>query len=246
MHLNKFYGPICQVRDWFDSDFREVIAPCWFESATLPQRVIAPEGEYNRLRSNGGAATLSAATAIATYQWPYGTASNAERFIATLGGSSIEITLPVGGSATLPTARQVCDALKAVPSRHRMHTTAVILCPTPHPTSTTRRTVGGEAGSGTITLFPLTSAITQNDVDNRIMHEIGHNFQGSLWHSGADVATWTAAAARDARSPSTYAQSNSGDDFCEFLIIFNTVRGTLCEPSAQAIFRNRWNQMLTY
>lgn len=106
--------------------------------------------------------------------------------------------------------------------------------------------MGGEAGSGVVTLFPYPSALTQNVVDNLIMHEIGHNFQGSLWHSGADVAAWTAAAARDTQSPSRYAQANSGDDFCEFLIIFNTVRGTLCETSARTIFRHRWDQMLTY
>lgn len=261
MVSNRFYGPICQVRDWFESERRvfgasntatvsapqaSAASPCWFQLSLLPQRVIAPAGAFAGLRSRGGTATLPSATAIAAYSWPYGAASSAEQYLATIGGSRLEIIRPSGSSSTLPSAQQVCDAMRAVPTAQRIHTSKVILCPTPHPSSTTRATVGGEAGSGEVRLFPLRSTITQNDVDNRIMHEIGHNFQGSLWHSTADVADWGLAAARDAQAPSIYAQSNPGDDFCEFLIIFNTVRGTPCELAARTMFRYRWEKMLTY
>lgn len=243
---NRFHGPICQIRDWYESDFEAVVPPCWFVGTALPHRVIAPASDYDRLRGSGGSATLSAATAVASHPWPYGSASSAERYVATLAGHAIEVFVPVGGPSTLPSAQQACNALHAVPARQRTHTRTVHLCPTAHPNSAPGRTIGGEAGSGVVTLFPYPSALTQNVVDNLIMHEIGHNFQGSLWQSSADVAVWTAAAARDTQSPSRYARENSGDDFCEFLIIFNTTRGTLCETSARTIFRHRWDQMLTY
>ena len=260
MVSNRFYGPICQLRDWFDSERRVFGAsntatasatpasaspPCWFQASPLPQRVIAPDGAFAALRSRGGSATLSPPTAMADHSWPYGVTSNAELYFATIGGHRLQIIRPSGSKPPLPSAQQVCDAMRAVPTVHRVHTSKVILCPTPHPSSTTRATVGGEAGSGEVRLFPLRSAITQNDVDNRIMHEIGHNFQESMWHSAADVAGWRMAATNDAQAPSTYARSNFGDDFCEFLIIFNTVRGTSCELVARTMFRNRWEKMLT-
>lgn len=261
MVSNRFYGPICQVRDWFDGERRVFgasnaatvsVSPalaspaCWFQLSLPPPRVIAPEAAFTALRSRGGTATLSSATAIAAYSWPYGPASNADQHLATIGGSRLEIIRPSGSSPTLPSAQQVCDAMRAVPAVQRLHTSRVILCPTSHPSSTARTTVGGEAGSGVVVLFPLRSAITQNDVDNRIMHEIGHNYQGVLWRSAADVSGWGAAAALDAQAPSTYARSNFGDDFCEFLIVFNTVRGTPCESAGRTMFRYRWEKMLTY
>lgn len=223
-----------------------VSAPCWFMVPPLPRRVVAPDGAFDALRRRGGTASLSAATAIASYRWPYGPPSNAEQHFATMSGRRLEIIRPAGTNPTLPTVQQVCDALQAVPSTHRQHTTKVMLCPTPHPNSTSRSTVGGEAGAGEVTFFPLSTAITQNDVDNRMMHEIGHNLQGSLWHSAADVAAWTAVATSDPQAPSVYAQTNFGDDFCEFLIIFNTVRGTPCELTARRLFPQRWDKMLTY
>ena len=261
MVSNRFYGPICQLRDWFDSERRvfgasntaavsvsptSAAPPCWFQLSLLPQRVIAPEGAFAALRSRGGTATLSSATAIAAYSWPYGPASSAEQYLATIGGSRLEIIRPSGSSPTLPSAQQVCEAMRAVPAVQRGHTSKVNLCPTSHPDSTTRATVGGEAGSGVVTLFPLRSTITQNDVDNRVMHEIGHNYQGNLWHSAVDVSGWGAAATLDSHAPSTYAQANFGEDFCEFLVIFNTVRGTPCESTARTMFRYRWEKMLTY
>lgn len=261
MVSNRFYGPICQVRDWYTEDRRvlgasaavsasskqaSASAPCWFETQPIPALVMAPDEAYVRLRRQGGTANLSAGTSLADYRWPHGPASEAQRFVATLGSQQVEILRPLSTVANLPSAQQVCHALQAVPAVQRAFTRRVILCPTPHPNSTARSTIGGEAGSGEVTLYPSSTPPTQNEVDNRIMHEIGHNYQGNFWHSRDDVAAWGAAAALDPQAPSRYAQGNSGDDFCEFLIIYNAVRSTACEAAARNLYGHRWSQLERY
>jgi hypothetical protein len=140
----------------------------------------------------------------------------------------------------------LAEALRALPASQRVLTNRVILSPTPHPDTTATATTAGEAGSGVITLFPMRNAQSQNDFDNRVMHESGHNYQGTIWRDGAAVGAWQVAATSDHRLPSPYAGSNSGDDFCEFGILYNTARGTPCEAQARQLYPNRWAKMVSY
>ena len=95
-------------------------------------------------------------------------------------------------------------------------------------------------------LFPMNTTQSQNDFDNRVMHESGHNYQESLWKSGADVQAWGSVATADKRLPSPYAGSNFGDDFCEFGILYNAAKGTACEATATQLYPNRWKKMASY
>ena len=126
------------------------------------------------------------------------------------------ITRPSDADAAgknLPTTAQLAEALRAVPANQRTHTTNIIVSPVADPSSTARRKIAADAGSGTITFFPVNRAQSDNDFDNRLMHEAGHNYQGSLWNSGAAVAQWGAAARSDNRNPSPYATEGAGEDF---------------------------------
>jgi hypothetical protein len=222
---------------------------CAYLNPRTSGTVAASSAAFTRLRRGVGAANYAAAQAVASHSWPDGTSSAAESYELIIDRQTIEVIRPLAANATgknLPSNAQLGEALRAIPSGQRVLTKKVVISPQPHPDSTATQTVAGSAGSGTITLFPVKSGQTQDDFDNRVMHESGHNYQGHLWHSGQAVADWGNAAKQDKRLPSPYAGSNFGDDFCEFHILFNAARGTPCEAIAVQLYPNRWAKMLTY
>ena len=222
---------------------------CAFLNPRTSGTVRAPQAAFDRLRGNSGAAAVSTPQPKASQAWPYGAASAAIEQDITIDGRAIHVIRPTDADAAgknLPTTVQVAEALRAIPASQRAHTNRVILSPNPHPDSTPTRTTAGEAGAGEITLFPVNSEQSQNDFDNRLTHESGHNYQGTLWTSGTAVREWQIAATADNRLPSPYAGANAGDDFCEFGILYNTARGTPCEASARQLYPNRWAKMVSY
>jgi hypothetical protein len=203
------------------------------------------------LRRNSGAARISPPRPRASQTWLDGSSSAAVEQEIQIDRQTISVIRPTQADAAgknLPTTVQVAEALRAIPTRQRAHTTTIIVSPKTHPNSTRTSTIAGEAGAGEITLFPVSSAQSQNDFDNRFTHESGHNYQGRLWASGAGAAVqaWGAAATADNRLPSPYAGKNTGDDFCEFNILYNTARGTPCEATARQLYPNRWTKMVSY
>ena len=222
---------------------------CSFLNPRSIGTVIAPLEAFDRLRNDSGAATISAPQPKATQGWPGGGSSAAIEQEITIDGRAMAVVRPTDGDAAgknLPTTAQLAEALRAIPASQRAHTNRVILSPRAHPDSTPTRTIAGDAGAGVITLYPVHSSQSQNDFDNRLAHESGHNYQGSLWDSGVAVRDWQAAATADNRLPSPYAGSNAGDDFCEFGILYNTARSTSCETSARQLYPHRWAKMVEY
>lgn len=222
---------------------------CSFLNPRLTGTVRAPQEAFDRLRTNSGAARISSPQPIASHTWPDRSSSAAVEQQVQIDGQTIRVVRPTDTDAAgknLPTTAQVSEALRAIPADQRAHTNSVIISPRPHPESTASRTVAGQAGSGTIELFPLNSPQSQNDFDNRLTHESGHNYQGSLWGSAQAVQEWQIAAVADDRIPSPYAGENAGDDFCEFNVLYNTAKGTPCEATARQLYPNRWQKMLDY
>ena len=222
---------------------------CLFLDPRSNGTVRAPEAAFDRLRANSGVAAISAPRSTASQAWAYGAASAAIEQAITIDGRVIAVVRPTDADAAgknLPTTAQLAEALRAIPASQRAHTNRVILSPNPHSDSTPTATTAGEAGGGVITLFPMRNSQSQNAFDNRLMHESGHNYQGSLWNSGTAVRDWQAAATADHRIPSAYAGGNAGDDFCEFGILYNTARGTPCEVRAKELYPNRWAKMVAY
>src|SRR5438105_12439949 len=268
----RFHGPICQTKDCYeeidDGTLARIpsAAPSTVGSRGQSQAppplasnaysflnprqsgtVRAPQEAFDRLRGNSGSATISSPKARASQAWPDGSSSAAVEQEIRIDNQSIRVVRPTDADATgknLPMTAQLAEALRAIPAVQRSHTTIVVLSPRPHPDSTPTQTVAGQGGSGEIDLFPVNSPQSQNDFDNRLTHESGHNYQGSFWQSGADVHEWQTAAAADNRLPSPYAGATTGDDFSEFNILYNAARGTPCEASARQLYPNRWTKMV--
>jgi len=274
MSFFRYPGPIGTVRDWFgDNDDAKVarlrspsqstvgkpisLRPslvvasgvCAYLNHRSSGTVIASENAFKRLRTASGQAKVSTPQSKASQAWIDGSSTAAIELEITIDSQTIQLIRPEDTAASgknLPTTSQLSEALRANPSAQRKHTKKVILSPVAHPKSTENRRVAGEAGSGEITLFPISTEQTQNDFDNRVMHESGHNYQESLWQSVADSQEWGIAAKADKRRPSPYAAFNFGEDFCEFSILFNAANGTPCEAVARQIYPNRWAKMLQY
>jgi hypothetical protein len=222
---------------------------CSFLNPRTTGTVVAPQEAFDRLRRDSGPAKISPPQPTASQAWPHGGTSAAVAQEITIDGKAIVVIRPTDADAAgknLPSTAQLAEALRAIPASQRARTAKVILSPRPHPESTPSATIAGEAGGGEITLFPVNKSQSQNDFDNRLMHESGHNSQGTLWNSGAAVGEWQTAATADHNLPSPYAGANTGDDFCEFGVLYTTARGTPCEASARQLYPNRWAKMAEY
>jgi hypothetical protein len=217
---------------------------CAFLNPRTTGTVRAPQAAFDRMRGSSGAAAVSTPQPRTSQTWIDGSSSAAVEQDITIDGTTIHVIRPTDADAAgknLPTTAQLAEALRAVPADQRRFTSQVILSPKPHPDSTAARTVAGEAMSHIVTLFPVNSAQSQNDFDNRVMHESGHNFHASYWFP-EHVSGWRAAATADNRLPSPYAAERTDEDFCEFNILYNTARGTPCEASARQLYPNRWGK----
>lgn len=273
MAIFRYPGPVCQTMDWYDgidggtlvrvrsstpsavglagagATSAAASASCSFLNPRTRGTVRAPQAAFDRLRRRSSTASISSSTPKASQTWQDGSSSAAVELQITIDRHAITVVRPTATDATgknLPTNAQLAEALRAIPQAQRVHTRKILLSPRPHSQSTATATIAGEAGAGEITLFPVSSTQSQNDFDNRVAHESGHNFQGTLWTSGTAVQAWGAAAAADNRRPSPYAANNTGDDFCEFGILYNTAKGTQCEAEARRLYPNRWAKMQSY
>ena len=211
--------------------------------------VTAPSEAFDRLRGKSGAAKVSSPETKDSYTWPDKSTSKAVQQEVEIDGQKIRVVRPTDDGAkgkNLPTTKELAEALRAIPADQRAHTSVIVVSPTPSPDKSASGTIAGEGGSGEIRLYPVTAAQAQNDFDNRLTHESGHNVQGQFWTGAGDVHDWQTAADADSSRPSPYAASTTGDDFSEFNVLFNAARGTACEATAKKIYPNRWAKMESY
>jgi len=222
---------------------------CAFLNPRSRGTVRAPQAVFTRLRGNSGAASISASRPIASQTWEDDSTSAAEERDIVIDGHTIRLILPVQADTVgknLPTASQVAEGLRAIPANQRSRTRTLIVNPVANPRSTADETIAGDAGGGIVYLYPVGSAQTQNHFDNRILHEAGHNYQNVLWNSSEAVAEWSAVVTSDNRRPSPYAGRNSGEDFCEFNILYVASRRAPCEETARRMYPARWAKMVEY
>ena len=223
---------------------------CAYLNPQAQGTVQAPASAFERLRDNSDRATISDPAPRSSYTWPDKSISSAIERRIEIGSQSFVLILPggdAGAGKNLPTAAQVAEALRAVPSTQRAHTKTIVVCPTAAPGSNSRETTAGMGGSGVVELYPVDRAQTQNDFDNRMTHECGHNYHEKFWQGNPEeMQRWQNAADADSARPSPYAARTPAEDFCEFLILYNTVLGTPCAETAQKIYPIRWNKMRSY
>lgn len=274
MSAYRFPIPICQAWNWYDvedgtlarmpspvptalglpgsEEEQPVVASgaCSYLNPVQSGTVAAPQAAFDRLRGNSSAARITSVQCIDGPAWGDGSTSATERQEIHIDGQTITIIRPSDGDAAgknLPTTAQLAEALRAVPANHRSHTSEIVVSPVAEPRSTPGRTIAADASRGKITFYPLAGAQSQNDFDNRVMHEAAHNYQEILWVNGATaVAAWGNAIRSDNRSPSPYATAGFGEDFCEFYVLFITSRGTACEGIGRQLYSHRWALMVEY
>jgi hypothetical protein len=266
----RHFGPICQTKDWHEeldsgtlprvpatipADFgskvsaeaapRKAIASgkCSFVNPVPRGTVHVPKAAFDRLRKDSPQAKI-----VPPATQPKTGDTTIEQYIE-IGNQKIKVIRPTDDLAkgkNLPTMAQLAEALRAVPAVQREQTNTVVLSPNPSPDSTPTQTIGGEGGSGQVELYPVPDTQTQEDWDNRLTHETGHNYEEKVWGGAAGVHEWDEAAKADDRPPSPYARKNAGEDFAEFSIIYHTAKGTSCEAIARKIYPNRWAKMDGY
>jgi hypothetical protein len=224
--------------------------PCAFVNPVARGIVRAPPAAFDRLRGNSGTATISPQQARAPEKCgalgPVFPGVEQQVQIDSQRFRVIRPTDAVGAGKNLATTVQIAESLRAVPAFQRAATDEIFVSPIPHPSSTATHTTAGEGGSGEIILYPMSSVQTQNDFDNRITHESGHNFQKKFWSGSQAVAQWQVQANLDRRRPSPYCVKGAGEDFSEFNVLFNTTRGTRCEVTCRQIYPHRWAKMIEY
>jgi hypothetical protein len=270
----KHPGPTCQTKDCYDNiedgtlartpsplpahvdsaapqgtakAARRVVAKgaCSFLNPQSRDTVVAPAEAFERLRKRSGAAKISPPVQKAEQSWRDNSKSAAIVEEVQIDNQKIVVIRPTENEVkgkNLPTTKQVVEALRAVPAGQRAWTNEVIISPVKDPKSPDS---AADAGDGSVTFFPIDKAQSQNNFDNRLMHESGHNYQGSLWKE-TGAGPWERAATADDRRPSPYAARNYGEDFCEFIVLYNTAKGTSCEVVAEQIYPNRWKKMEDY
>src|SRR5438874_677558 len=113
-------GPVCQIKDWYDDiddgTLARVRSPntsvlngansqtggataapsgnCSFLEPGARFTVLAPSAAFDRLRTNSGAAAVSAPTPRASYTWPNGSSSSALEQQITIDGQTISVIQP--------------------------------------------------------------------------------------------------------------------------------------------------------
>ena len=219
--------------------------------------VRAPLATFERLRKFSSAAKISDAKSEDSYKWGNGaTTPPALKQEIEIDGQKITLYRPADNelkAKNLPTVKQLTEALRAVPKSQRAYTNTVILSPVPSTQPVKEGVIAGEGDGGTIWLYPIPPSKeddkqpTQKNFDNRVMHECGHNYQQAFWHHlPEEIAVWKSFEITDSWYVSRYAMDNPGDDFCEFLILYNTAKGTPCEETARKMYPNRWRLMQAY
>ncbi|HSU55512.1 MAG TPA: hypothetical protein VLT36_15765 [Candidatus Dormibacteraeota bacterium] len=270
----RFHGPLCQTKDWYedieDGTMARIGSPlpsvvgnpaaakpakrtvakgdCAFLNPQSRGTVHAPKTAFDRLRKSSPKATISKPTNKDSFNWPDGSTSPAIEQEIQIGNQTITVVRPTDDRAkgkNLPTMEQLAEALRAVPADQRGNSHTITLSPTAAPGSNPDEPTAGDAGDGKIALYPVKSAQNQEDFDNRLTHESGHNYAEKVWAGPEGVRAWVTAAKSDDRRPSPYA-ARDGEDFPEFLILYNAAKGTACEATAKAIYPNRWAKMDSY
>jgi hypothetical protein len=221
--------------------------PCAFINPSNKRTVSASSEAFTRLRNRHGSATITSPQKKAAKRWWInGPVFRAIEQKIIITGHTIRAIRPLEADIkgkNFPTIKQVAEALRTIPPDQLIHTHSFALSPKPSPKG---ETTAGEGGSGEVVFFPVSTAQTQNNFDNRMMHECAHNYHAKFWAGPDGLTKWQDAADLDNRLPSLYCREGAGEDFCEFLILYNTTDGAECEVTCSKIYPHRWAKVAEY
>ena len=234
---------------------------CAYLNPETSGRVKVPLEAFERLRKKSGPAQVSAPKVLAdrkawpkAAEWPDPRADSAVYQEIVIDGQKIRVIRPTDQDMRgkmLPTIEQLAAALRAVPADQRQHTSTVLV------RLQGKGGVLGLGGAGEIEIFPLDPSRNSKEqeqyarspqayFDALVTHECAHNFQATFWTDAGGAKEWEEFARNDHTPPSIYARENGGEDFCEFMVLYNAAAGTACEALLKQIYPNRWLRFTTY
>lgn len=228
----------------------DVTVPAGCEFLSKPYTVEAPQASFDRIRKPS---VLGAGVAT-THQFPGDAAATAAtRYEVDVGGHKVPVIMPgtVPAGKYVPSAAQVAQALGTVPGRQLDSIKQVVVSPNQNPSDAYWATqynipnfasaaTGGPSG---VTFYPKSTAWDQPFVDSTAIHEGGHAFSLALWGDPKVKTAWEAAMASDKNSPSSYAESSTGEDFSESLVMYSLSKGTKCEAPAKELYPERYKAL---
>lgn len=221
------------------------------EYLNKPYTVEAPVKEFDRIRSG---AKLGSPTE-GKHTFP-GDKAPSDAIIqdVEVKGRTVKLVLPKSGAPAgkhLPTADQIAKALGAVPGDQLDSIKEVVVSPNQNPSDAYWAkeykipdfSSAATGGPGGVTFYPKKSPWDQAFVDSTSIHEGGHAYSLALWKDPEKKKAWEAAIKKDGRSPSTYADSSTGEDFSESLVMYSLSKGTECEAAAKARYPARYEAL---
>jgi uncharacterized Zn-binding protein involved in type VI secretion len=217
-----------------------------------PFVITAPQPDFDRVR---GMYALSPGTP-GKHRFPGDWIFRSDTVVheAEVKGRKIEIIMPKSGAPAgryLPTPDQVAMSLAAVPAAQLDTIKEIEVSPNRSPDDAHWEKVYGikdftsaaSGGSGKVTFYPLPYPVDQSDADRELIHEGGHTYSGELWNDSAKKKAWEDAIKKDARSPSSYANSAPTEDFSESLVMYTLSKGTPCEEYAKKLYPARYSEL---
>lgn len=176
------------------------------------------------------------------------------RYIVTIGGQDVPVMLPAEPNAEaghFHTIEEVARGLAALSPALRAEITEVQVNPNPNPNddfwaqrygNPEFRSYMTAGADGIVGIYPCRYPQPQGNLDGSMIHEVGHVVSQRAFGSPSDPRwqQWQRAMEADPVAASGYARSSQGEDFAEFLQLYETVRGTPDEPHMRRLFPNRY------
>lgn len=179
------------------------------------------------------------------------TPSDATEHEVEVGGRKVKVIVPKPypvPDKNLPTLDQIGKGLGAVPEQQLATINQVVVSPNRNPSDEYwakkynkpdfRSAATG--GAGGVTMYPTTNPLAQSRVDSNLTHEGAHTYHHELWKDPKKKEEWEKAMKADPKSPSTYADSSTSEDFAESMVMYSLSKGTECEETAKKMFPNRY------
>ncbi len=164
--------------------------------------------------------------------------------VVSIRGHDVTIYEPKTGVAPpqwLPTGGQMADGLATLSDEQLAGMKEVYIVPHPYPP---RNSDVANHSKGVVQYFPRSETHPQSDIDWVFQHESAHNvWDNENAKDPAFQSEWQRAADKDHRSVSKYGDTDIGEDFADFMILYANVLGTPCEASARGLFGNRMKIM---
>jgi hypothetical protein len=217
---------------------------CSWVNDTKQFNVKPPAKDMQRLRAKSGTPKKTSSREDPNHTWEDKSTGPAQITTYEIDGKKYDVITPKTApkGKNVPSDGQVAKALASVPPNQRSKVKDV----TVEPTGQTYRgeEVGGDSQNGHVHLYPVAEKQDQGDYDTRMHHETGHAVAESVWTDNPEAyKKWQEAAAKDRPGPSRYANVDDGENFAEFLAMYNAAKGTPCEEAMRYWYPNRYAVM---